>query len=87
MAPDDLIRTDPLELEISNWNRRDSRLTVVGDSITLTTTMMLSVLPILMKEKTCWVEVRPVEVKLWLALRQEFSWKASVCKGHHFYET
>ena len=68
VKPDDLITTDPSELEISNCMRRDSRLTVVGDSITLTTTMMLAVLLILMKENTCWVEVRPVEVKLWLAL-------------------
>ena len=68
--PDDLIRTEPTELVISNCRRRDSRLTVAGDSITLTMTMMSAVVACLMKENTCWLEVRPVKVKLCLTLAQ-----------------
>ena len=60
----------PWELEISTCRRRDSRLTVVGESITLTMTMMSAVLACLMKENTCLVEVRPVKVKLWLTLKR-----------------
>ena len=64
------MRTEPWELGMSTCRRRDSRLTVVGESITLTITRMSAVLECLMKENTSLVEVRPVRVKSCLALRQ-----------------
>ena len=45
----------------------------MGESITLTMTMMSAVKECLMKENTCLVEVRPVKVKLCLALKQRGS--------------
>ena len=69
------MRTEPWDLEISTWRRRDSKLTVVGESITLTMTMMSAVVACLMKENTCLVEVRPVMVKLCLTLLGRYSFK------------
>ena len=64
------MRTEPWELGMSTCRRRDSRLRVVGESITLTITRMSAVLECLMKENTSLVEVRAVRVKSCPALRQ-----------------
>ena len=72
------MRTEPWELGMSTCRRRDSRLRVVGESITLTITRMSAVLECLMKENTSLVEVKPVRVKSCPALRQLFILKASV---------